>query len=52
VAAQIRYRSVAACVDTSSALTLAGKTGIEVIEFGGGNSCFFQDVVDSLPIAK
>ena len=31
---------------------LAGKAGIEVIEFGGGNSCFFRDLVDSLPISR
>jgi cyclopropane fatty-acyl-phospholipid synthase-like methyltransferase len=31
---------------------LAGKTGIELIEFGGGNSCFFRTLVDALPISR
>jgi hypothetical protein len=30
----------------------ANKSAIEVIEFGGGNSCFFRGLVDSLPIAR
>jgi hypothetical protein len=31
---------------------LADKSEIELIEFGGGNSCFFRTLVDSLPIAR
>jgi cyclopropane fatty-acyl-phospholipid synthase-like methyltransferase len=31
---------------------LADKPGIELIEFGGGNSCFFRGLVDSLPISR
>ena len=31
---------------------IANKSAIEVIEFGGGNSCFFRGLVDSLPIAR
>jgi hypothetical protein len=31
---------------------LAGKTEIELVEFGGGNSCFFRSLVDSLPICR
>jgi hypothetical protein len=31
---------------------LAGRPKLEVIEFGGGNSCFFRSLVDSLPISR
>jgi hypothetical protein len=31
---------------------LAGKTAIEIIEFGGGNSCFFRSLINSLPISR
>jgi cyclopropane fatty-acyl-phospholipid synthase-like methyltransferase len=31
---------------------LADKSEIELIEFGGGNSCFFRTLVDSLPISR
>jgi hypothetical protein len=31
---------------------LAGKPEIELIEFGGANSCFFRALVDSLPISR
>jgi len=30
----------------------AGPSEISVIEFGGGNSCFFRTLVDSLPISR
>jgi len=30
----------------------AGKPPLSVIEFGGGNSCFFQSLVDALPIDR
>jgi SAM-dependent methyltransferase len=30
----------------------ADKTKIEVIEFGGGNSCFFRTLIDALPISR
>src|SRR5882672_2198794 len=30
----------------------AGKAPLSVIEFGGGNSCFFRSIVDSLPIGR
>jgi spermidine synthase len=31
---------------------LAGRTEIEVLEFGGGNSCFFRELVDALPVSR
>jgi len=30
----------------------AGKTSLSVIEFGGGNSCFFKGLAAALPIAR
>jgi spermidine synthase len=31
---------------------LPDRPQIEVVEFGGGNSCFFRDLVSSLPISR
>jgi hypothetical protein len=31
---------------------VADKTNIEIIEFGGGNSCFFRTLVDSLRVSR
>src|SRR4051794_9886185 len=52
VASKLTRRYTAHWLKTAIRTHLGGKTGIEVIEFGGGNSCFFQDLVDSLPISR
>ena len=52
VASKLTRRYTSHWLKTAIRTQLAGKTGIEVIEFGGGNSCFFQELVDSPPISR
>jgi hypothetical protein len=51
-AAKLTRRYTSHWLKTAIGTQLAGRTGIEVIEFGGGNSCFFRGLVDSLPIGR
>ena len=51
-ASKLTRRYTSHWLKTAIGTHLAGKTEIEVIEFGGGNSCFFRGLVGSLPISR
>jgi hypothetical protein len=50
--AKLTRRYTGHWLKTAIRTCLAGKTEIELIEFGGGNSCFFRTLVDALPIVR
>lgn len=50
--AKLTRRYTSHWLKTAIRTYLAGKTEIEIIEFGGGNSCFFRALIDALPISR
>jgi cyclopropane fatty-acyl-phospholipid synthase-like methyltransferase len=50
--AKLTRRYTGHWLKTAIGTYLAGKPDIELIEFGGGNSCFFRGLVESLPISR
>jgi spermidine synthase len=51
-ASKLTRRFTSHWLKTAIGTHLAGRTRIEIIEFGGGNSCFFRGLIDSLPVSR
>jgi hypothetical protein len=50
--AHLTRRYTAHWLQTMMRRYTAGKPSLSVIEFGGGNSCFFKGLTEALPIAR